>query len=774
MLAGMFRRAALSVGGSAVGAAAVAALEARRAASLDSELPPVSVLFVADLGLLFPLVLVVGVGVALASAFFEPREVRSPLERLQALRAAPVLERSRTAAIVPLTVFAAFGLLVAAAHLAKARLSEGTPSDAGLLLGVQTLALLILLLAGVLALGPSLRRALAMGASRFPSLVDPAVTGSVATAVVGGLFALGVVSGNTSGDGAHALAILGVLKRSELDLTPVAGLFVLAVGAYAAPVLARRGRGLLAPLAVLPVAVVVLGLCWRDAHTLNAEPELARGLARYTSLGKVGLGVLRRVTDRDHDGASPLYGGGDCDDRDRGRYPEAIDVPGNGIDEDCSGADTPAPKPLVAPVVVAPKRTTRFNVVLITIDTLRTDLGFMGYPKAVSPNMDRLAQKSVVFERAYAMASYTGKSLGPLHAGKFPSETLRDGGHFNVYSPKNTLVAERARDAGYATLGAMSHFYFKPTFGLSQGFDRWDLSAIPPGLADNDNSMSSEALSNVILKLLRDPAGATTPGVGDAGVGGAGEDAGVGDAGAQAEKPFFAWFHYFDPHAQYAPHPEAPKFGEGEKGAAAFVHAQYDAEVWYTDKHLGRVLDAIEAAPWADRTVVILTADHGEALGDHGMSWHGSELWESLVRVPLVIYVPGVKPHRVAARRSHIDLAPTMLELMGISAPEGELSGQSLVPEIDGVPGADTDRDVFIDMPIGPFNGTRRALISGPGAGMKLIHFGGAQYQLFDLTTDPQERTDLHRDKERLAPMQAAMQAFRARLKEIEVKPAEQ
>lgn len=761
-----------------MGAAVVAALEARRAASLDAELPSLGTLFLADLGLLCPLSFAIGVGVAAAMAFFEPRDLRSPLEHLQPLRDAPVLERSRTAAILPLVIVAAFLFVVASAHLGKARLAEGTPGGAGLLLGVQTMALVLVLLGLVLALGPPLRRALAMGASRFPSLVDPAATGAAAAVLVTALFVLGITSGNTSGDGAHALAILGVLKRSELDLTPIAGALVVAACAYAAPVVARGGKGPLAPLTLLPAAALVLGLCWRDAGALNAEPELTRGLARYASLGKIGLAVLRRATDRDHDGASPLYGGGDCDDHDRSRYPEAIDVPGNGVDEDCSGADTPAPKPLAPPVAAAPKRAARFNVVLITIDTLRIDLGFMGYPKAVSPNMDRLAKKSVVFERAYAMASYTGKSLGPLHAGKFPSETLRDGGHFNVYSPKNTLVAERARDAGYATLGAMSHFYFKPSFGLSQGFDRWDLSAIPPGLADNDNSMSSEALSNAILKLLRAPSGGDAPGNGDAGAasdasadGDASGDA--GDAGAP-DKPFFAWFHYFDPHAQYAPHPEAPNFGEGEKGAAAWVHAQYDAEVWYTDKHLGRVLDAIEAAPWADRTVVILTADHGEALGDHGMSWHGSELWESLVRVPLVVYVPGVKPGRVASRRSHIDLAPTMLELMGITAPPGELSGQSLMPEIDGVPGADTERDVYIDMPIGPFNGVRRALISGPGAGMKLIHFGGAQYQLFDLATDPQERTDLHRDKERLAPMQAAMAGFRARLKEIEVKPAEQ
>ncbi len=765
MVLGLLRRAALSVGGSALGAVAVAAFEARRAASLDHELPPPGTLFLADLGLLAPLALLIGLLVTLATALFEPGPLRSPREHLRDLRDVGVLARSRSAALVPLAVVAAFTLVVAAAHLGKARLAEGKPADAGILLGVETIAVLVVLLAGALTLATPLRRALAAGATRAPWLIDPAVTGGLALALVAGLFAIGVTSGDTSGNGAHPLAILGVLKRAELDLTPLWAALALAGGAYALAVFARHGTGLAAPASTLPAVLFTLALCARDARHLNQEPELTRGLARHASLGKIGLALLRRATDRDHDGASPLFGGGDCDDRDKGRYPEAIDVPGNGVDEDCSGADTPAPSKPPPPVVQAAKKQRKLNVILITIDTLRTDLGFMGYPKPVSPNMDRLAKRSVVFDRAYAMASYTGKSLGPLHIGKFPSETLRDGGHFNVYAPKNVFVAERASAAGFATLGAMSHFYFKPTFGLSQGFERWDLSAIPPGLADNDNSMSSEALSNVVLKMLASPgAGASAPAL-DAG-------ADAADGGTQG-RPFFAWFHYFDPHAQYAPHPDAPNFGEGEKGAAAWVHAMYDAEVWYTDKHLGRVLDAIEAAPWAAETAIVLTADHGEALGDHGMSWHGAEIWESLVHVPLLVYVPGVEPHRVASRRSHIDLAPTMLELMGIEAPAGELSGQSLVPEVDRVPGAEADRDTFVDMPIGPFNGTRRALLSGPGAGMKLIHLGGTQYQLFDLAADPGERTDLARDKERLEPMKAAMQAFRARLKEIEVKPAE-
>jgi len=770
VLSGIVRRLFLCLGGGALGSILVAVLEARRAGSMDPELPPAGALFLADLGLLFPLALLVGLLVAAASFFFEPRELSSPSELLHAVQSTPVLARSRTAAIAPLVVFATFLLIVLGAHMGKARLSEGKPTEAGVLLGTFTLALVITLSAGVLALAPPLRRALAAAAERLPWLVDPVATVALSLVPVVGLFAYGVVSGNTSGDGGNPFAILGVLKRSELDLTPIGYALVLAALAYVLPVVGRRSR-IAAPSVALFFVLLGLTACVRDASYFNHEAELSRGLGRYASLGKIGLGLLRKVTDRDKDGASPLYGGGDCDDHDKTRYPEAIDVPGNGLDEDCSGADTPAPKakePVVQPA--APKKKRRLNVVLVTIDTLRIDLGFMGYPKPVSPNMDRLAKKSVVFDRAYAMASYTGKSLGPLLIGKYPSETLRDGGHFNVYAPKNILLAERAHDAGYATFGAMSHFYFKPFSGLSQGFDRWDLSAIPPGLADNDNSVSSEALSNVILKMLQDPSGSASRGTSkDAGT----AEQTVPEAGTEpGEKPFFAWFHYFDPHAQYAPHPDAPKFGEGEKGPAAWVHAQYDAEVWYTDQHLGRVLDAIERAPWAKDTAIVLTADHGEALGDHAMSWHGSELWESLVRVPLVVFVPGVEPRRIALKRSHIDLAPTLAELMGIEVPEGEMSGQSLMPEIEGTT-APEERDVFIDMPIGPFNGTRRALITGPTPGTKLLHLGGAQYQLFDLATDPGELKDLARDKDKLEPAKAAMQTFRARLKEIEVKPAE-
>ncbi|HEY2513031.1 MAG TPA: sulfatase, partial [Polyangiaceae bacterium] len=449
---------------------------------------------------------------------------------------------------------------------------------------------------------------------------------------------------------------------------------------------------------------------------------------------------------------SPWFGGGDCDDRDPRRSPLAVDLPDNQIDEDCSGADLhlerrPTAEPSAeAPAAPRPRVPPDLNVVFITVDTLRPDLGFMGYPKPTSPNLDALAAKGVIFDRMYSLASYTGKSIGPLFIGKYPSETRRDGGHFNTYLSQNTFVAERLKAAGVHTLGAASHWYFEPWSGLSQGMDTWDLRAMPSGgQGDNDTSITSKELSDRAIYLLGKP--------------------------EHTSKRFFMWLHYFDPHEQYMPHDGAPDFGTGSRAA-------YDGEVWFTDKHIGRVLDYIASQPWGERTAIVVTADHGEMFGEHGMRWHGYELWEGLVHVPFVVYVPGVAAHHVPVKRSHVDVAPTVLDLMNVWRPaEGELSGESMIddvmaqPRAGGAPHEYVERDVYIDMPPGPFTGMRHALIHGATPGMKLVHTDSGQYQLFDLAADPDEKEDLSGDAARLADMVGRFQAKRGSLREIEVKP---
>ena len=582
---------------------------------------------------------------------------------------------------------------------------------------------------------------------RSPRLLDPLTTAGV-TLVVGLLtIGAGVALGDTGGDGPTPLAIFGVMKRNELDLRPLVHVACIAVAAFLAQVaFAQRGGARL--VVALAVVAGTFGLHLRAARAKIDDAPLWRAIERGAPLGKIALALTRRISDHDHDGYSAGFGGGDCNDHDATISPGAIDVPGNGVDEDCDGIDLALPLPTPPPAASSAPRAhvdRDMNLVLITIDTLRTDVGFLGFSKPTTPNLDKLAAESVVFDHAYALASYTGKAIGPLLIGKYPSETHRDGSHFNKYFADNVLITERLKDAGFHTMGAAPHWYFRPSFGLTQGMDDWDTSAIPAGgQGGNDTSVTSPEVTDAAIKLLSKP--------------------------ESTQGRFFAWFHYFDPHAQYMPHADAPNEQLKPDGRAAGwgIRWAYDGEVWFTDEHVGRLLDFIQSQPWGKNTIIVVTADHGECIAEHGMTNHGFELWEQLVHIPLVIYVPGAPAHHVVPKRSQIDLVPTLLDLLRVAAPAaGEVSGQSMIDDLFAKPGdALPERDVYIDMPVGPNTGMRHALIRGETPGMKLTHLQGGQYQLFDLAADPGELDDLSSDKAKLAPLVAAFLAKRATLHE--------
>ena len=745
--AAQLKNAGARIGRSLLGASlaglAVALVDSSWArAGGDAGAAPATSTFLADAGLIAPLALALGAGVGVASVVLGPERPPTPGALVAWLRLRAVGRPADVAAFAPLAVLAGFFWMTLVAHLARAVLSlEIPPSLVGIAIAAGALAIGGLLALAALTLTPPLRQALATASERRPASVDPAVTGSVALVAAGALFAFGVATGGLSGEGG-LFGIYGVFRRPELDLRAPALVAAIAVVALLAPSVRR-----LAPLAIaLLLAIAPLALTARAATAMGGAPAVGQAIERGAPLGKMTLKLMRKLADRDHDGASAAFGGGDCNDADARVGPLGVEVPDNGVDEDCSGSDLTAaalaalaPPPPKAAASARAKVPEDLNLVLVTVDTLRADLGFAGYPRAVSPHLDALAARSTVFERAYALASYTGKSVGPMLIGKYGSETHRNWGHFNKFSEEDTFLAERLQRAGLHTISVQGHRYFGRFGGLDRGFDVLDLSAAPPEGAkwDVDDKATSAAITDAALAALAQP--------------------------EATSKRFFLWVHYLDPHADYLKHDDVPSFGTGQRDL-------YDGEVAFTDKHIGRLLDAIAAAPWGKRTAIVVTSDHGEAFGEHKMYRHGFELWEELVRVPLVVHVPGARPSRVSARRSAIDLVPTALELLSVPLPSGDgndfLSGASLLPDLfSDDPEAAPARDVFVDMPAGPYNDARRSLLHGD---LKLTISGGARFELYDLGRDPEEKKDLWGEpagKE----MEARYAAMRARLREIQV-----
>jgi len=386
-----------------------------------------------------------------------------------------------------------------------------------------------------------------------------------------------------------------------------------------------------------------------------------------------------------------------------------------------AGPGGPGASGASGPSVAPPKD---LDVILITIDCLRADMPWAGYARPIAPRLTAFAEQAVDYTRAYSLSSYTSMSLGGLLAGKAPGTLSRDGYFFGTYGKDNVFFPELLQREGIATRGAAAHGYFK-TAKFDQGFDAWE---IVPGLKwsnTTDENVTSPELEAIAERLLGDP--------------------------ALDAKRFFAWFHFLDPHDRYMAHEGIGPYGKTARD-------RYDAEVAFTDRYVGKLLDFIAARPWGRRAALVVTADHGEAFGDHGRFLHGFELWESLVRVPLLVQAPGAPPRKIAARRSAVDLAPTIVDLLGV-APSPTFDGESLVPEIYGAKD-DADRDVVLDLPATSDNDKRRALIH---AKYKIIASNAkpTTFQVFDLEADPEEKAPL-------SPRSPEAEDMRIRFKELE------
>jgi arylsulfatase A-like enzyme len=347
-----------------------------------------------------------------------------------------------------------------------------------------------------------------------------------------------------------------------------------------------------------------------------------------------------------------------------------------------------------------------FNVLFITVDSLRADMPWAGYDRPIAPNLSALYKQSVVFTKAYSTSSYTSKSIPGFLTGHYPSELQRTGQFFTRYlEPKDFICTHLAAEE-IPCVGAHAHMYFAPlSAGFEYGFESWK---IVPGLTfdyEKDPYITSDKLTPIAIEQLADV--------------------------AKKDRPFLAWYHYMDAHDEYKTHPESPHFGKKARDL-------YDEEVFFTDLWIGKLLDWVDQQPWSKKTAVILSADHGEAFGEHNDWRHAHEVYEELVRVPLFMRIPGKKPHAVDVPRAAIDIPPTIMDLLG-GKDRPSMLGKTMMPEIDGA--KPEERDVVVDLPEDDFNEKRRAIIHDH---YKLISFGDdIRFSLFDLADDPGEKKDL-------------------------------
>lgn len=363
--------------------------------------------------------------------------------------------------------------------------------------------------------------------------------------------------------------------------------------------------------------------------------------------------------------------------------------------------------PAAEPPDAAPPAAERapLNVVLILIDSMRADMPWAGYRRKIAPRLTALEKRSVSYTRAYSLSSVTARSVAPLLVGKYASEMPRNGYFFTQWYPDNLFLGERLKAAGHRAVAAHAHAYFFGN-GMKQGFD--DYHVLPGTIYNNpEPKPTSERLTEAAKRML------------------------AKNADPSGERRLFAYFHYLDPHHDYLEHEDAPDFGDEPRDL-------YDQEIWFTDRAVGDLIAWIGKQPWGKRTAIIVSADHGECFGEHGQIRHGYELWEALIHVPLLFLVPDAPPRRIGTPRSHIDLAPTVLELMGVEA-SPPLRGRSLVRELFGedLP----PRPIVADLPRDNLQDRRRAVLDGD---LKLISRGDDErWLMYDVVGDPKERKNL-------------------------------
>ena len=309
----------------------------------------------------------------------------------------------------------------------------------------------------------------------------------------------------------------------------------------------------------------------------------------------------------------------------------------------------------LATVAAQPSVSAKPNVLLITLDTTRADrIGAYGYKLAVTPNLDRLAREGLLFQDAVTQAPLTGPAHAALLTGQYPGRLgIKDNASTAIPESATTL-AEALKGTGYRTGAFIGSFVVDRSYGFGQGFDTFDASF--PGFRQEVKAQVQRPASEVITPAIAWIKSGLEKGV--------------------PQAPFFAWVHLYDPHTPYkAPAPFSGKFSA----------RPYDGEIAYVDSEIGRLLSALKQAGYAENTIVVAIADHGEALGDHNEEEHGIFLYEAVARIPFIVRMPKAERAStvVAEQVRAIDLTPTLLDLTETRG-AGKVDGESLVGLIRG------------------------------------------------------------------------------------------
>jgi arylsulfatase A-like enzyme/Tfp pilus assembly protein PilF len=361
------------------------------------------------------------------------------------------------------------------------------------------------------------------------------------------------------------------------------------------------------------------------------------------------------------------------------------------------------------------------NVVVVTIDTLRADhLGCYGYKQIRTPNIDALAADGARFERAYTAVPVTLPSHTAIFTGTYPMLSGMHDFAANKLNPAQPTLASILKEHGYATAAVIGSAVLDSRFGLNRGFDfyydHFDFSRL-----EEANLDEMERPGNVVADLALDW------------------------LGKNSQKKFFLWMHLYDPHFPYRP---------PEPYSHEYATQPYDGEIAFADEQVGRLLHFLKEKGLYQNTLIVLSGDHGESLGEHGEKTHGFFIYNATMHVPLIIRLPGRLPGKRAALTlpdpvSLIDVMPTILAALGFETP-AQVQGRSLLPSLQGKPGeGDSDRSLYGEtfLPRLHFNWSELR-----GAENAKYHFIDApRPELYDLTNDPGETRNLLSEKKAVA-----------------------